>query len=168
MKYVVGDRVAKSARLVIGCSAVVLDEAREAVLLIRRTDNDRWCLPAGAMEPGESPEEAAIRETKEESGFDIAVLRLLGVYSSPHVISEYADGNRYQVLGVCFEARITGGEARTSDESSEVEFLPLERLESIDLVEPHRALIAHLRSGLTDPFFRYIPPGAEPYVAADQ
>src|SRR5215475_5051588 len=69
--------------------AVVALVAREdgAVLLIRRTDNGSWALPGGAVEMNESVAEAAVRETFEETGIQVEVTGLLGVYSDPrHVI----------------------------------------------------------------------------------
>lgn len=56
-----------------------------AVLLLRRAVSPglgAWDLPAGYLDPGESPEEAALRETREEAGLDVELLRLVGVYTS--------------------------------------------------------------------------------------
>lgn len=50
-KLVYGDRIGKQAKLTIGCSAIIYDVTGEKILLTRRTDNGRWCLPGGAMEP---------------------------------------------------------------------------------------------------------------------
>ena len=93
MKVIYGERIGKLAKLVPSCSAVIFDPTREKVLLTRRSDNGRWCVPAGAMDPGESAEECCAREILEETGLVIRVVRLIGVYSSPHHIIEYADGN---------------------------------------------------------------------------
>ena len=155
MRYVSGDRIGRTAQILIGCSAMVFDPGRERILLTRRSDNGRWCLPAGRMEAGESPEEAAIRETLEETGLTIEITRLVGLYSSPHVVSEYQDGNRYQVVGLCFEGRVVGGEMTTTEEATEVEVISVDQLAEFDIVEPHRALIDHVLSGDRDSFFRF-------------
>ena len=64
----------------VGAHAALFDgEAR--ILLVRRTDDGKWCLPCGWVEPNESPEETAVRETREETGLEVRVRRLVGVYT---------------------------------------------------------------------------------------
>ena len=87
-----GKRVGRQAKLRPGASAIIFDDARQRVLLTRRSDNGRWCLPGGGMDPGESVEETCIREVSEETGLDVQVTRLVGVYTSPDIKVEYADG----------------------------------------------------------------------------
>lgn len=60
-KVLQGERVGKLGAILLGCSAVILDPTRRKVLLTRRADNGRWCLPGGRMEPGESAAEACAR-----------------------------------------------------------------------------------------------------------
>ena len=57
------------------------------------------------MEPGESAEEACVREVEEEMGLHVEVTHLIGIYTTPHRIVAYADGNRYQLVALSFEAR---------------------------------------------------------------
>ncbi len=64
-----GERIRKEGVLRPGASALIFDEAREGVLLTRREDNGRWCLPGGGMDPGESAAEACVREVLEEMGW---------------------------------------------------------------------------------------------------
>ena len=109
-----------SARLRPGAAAVIFDE-RERVLLQRRSDNGRWGLPGGAMDVGETVEQACVREVKEETGYDVRVVRLVGVYSDPQWTTiRYADGNAFQFVTSLFECRVVGGEARLCEESSEL------------------------------------------------
>ena len=65
-----------------GASAVVVSDGQ--VLLIKRRDVEVWALPGGAIDSGESTAQAAIREVKEETGIDIDLVRLVGIYSSPN------------------------------------------------------------------------------------
>ncbi|MEP6984348.1 MAG: NUDIX domain-containing protein, partial [Chloroflexota bacterium] len=81
-KVIYGDRIGRTAELRTGCSAFILDPMGERVLLTRRTDNGRWCLPGGAMEAGESLAETCIREVREETGLEVRILRLVGIYST--------------------------------------------------------------------------------------
>ncbi len=89
------------------------------------------------MDPGESAAEACAREVLEETGLVVQVGRLLGVYTSPHIIVEYASGNRVQPLALNFEAEAVGGELGLSDETTEVGYFSLRKIESMDMWEHH-------------------------------
>ena len=130
-----GDRVGKLGRLVPACDAVIFDATGEKVLLTRRTDNGRWCLPGGAMDPGESAAECCAREVLEETGLVVRVGRLIGVYSTPHRITEYADGNRKQAFDLTFEAAPISGELGVSDETTEIGYFSPEQMKSMDVME---------------------------------
>ena len=94
------------------------------LLMVRERVADGWCMPGGWVDVGDVPSLAAVRETKEESGFDVQVTRLNGVY----------DTNRFEPLEVfhsyklVFLAEIIGGEATTSMETSEVSFFEREEI----------------------------------------
>ena len=130
-----GDRIGKLGRIVTACDAVIFDSPGEKVLLTRRTDNGRWCLPGGAMDPGESASECCAREVLEETGFVVTVGRLIGVYSTPHRITEYADGNRKQALDLVFEAVRISGELSVSDETTKFGYFSPEQMKSMDVME---------------------------------
>jgi ADP-ribose pyrophosphatase YjhB (NUDIX family) len=132
-----GNRVGKLGRLLVGCSAVIFDRTRQKVLLTRRTDNGRWCLPGGQMEAGESVIEACVREVREETGLQVRIVRLLGVYSDPHRLVEYADGNRYHVVALNFEAETVAGDLTLSDETTEFGYFSQDELGRIDIMNPH-------------------------------
>ncbi len=70
-KLIYGERIAKTTKLAPGATAVIFDEAREKVLLTRRADNGRWCLPGGGMDPGESAAETVVREALEGNCSDL-------------------------------------------------------------------------------------------------
>ncbi len=132
VKVIRGDRVGKQGRLAVGCSAVVLDSTGK-ILLIRRADNGRWAVPGGYMEPGESVTEACAREVWEETGIRVRVGRLTGVYNSPHIMVEYPDGNRFQLVMLCFAAEPVGGTLRTSEETTEVGYFSRADVENMDM-----------------------------------
>lgn len=102
-----------------------------------RADNGRWCLPGGHLEAGESVTEGLVREVKEETGLDVEVVRLTGVYSTPHRVLEYADGSRFHVVALNFEARIVGGTLSVSDETSEFMWCPSVDITTLDIVASH-------------------------------
>lgn len=133
---IVGDRVGRDGKLRLGCSAVIFDDAKK-VLLTRRSDNGQWCLPGGAMEPGESAAEACAREVWEETGLQVDVLRLVGVYSDPHRVVVYPDGHKVHIVALSFEAKVTGGELGLSNETSEFGYFSLEEAAHMDMISNH-------------------------------
>lgn len=153
-KLIHGDRVGRLGKTLLGCSVVVFDDARGTFLLTRRTDNGRWCLPGGAFDPGESVTETAVREVKEETGLDIEAVRLVGVYSDPNRLLEYADGNRYHLVSLNFEAKLIGGELTLSDETTEFMWCTLEGLEGLDIMEHHVERLEDTFAGVALPFVR--------------
>ena len=64
-----------------GDAAIFDDQGR--ILLMDRADGSGWCLPCGWVEPNERPADTAVRETKEETGLEVKVRRLVGVFSRP-------------------------------------------------------------------------------------
>lgn len=149
-----GERVAREATVMVGASALILDETGERVLLTRRADNRRWCLPGGRMDPGESLAETCVREVREETGLEVEVVRLVGLYSSPDVLVEYADGNRRQIVAAHFLVRVLGGELGLSDETTEAAYFSPAELEALDLMEHHRPRIADSFAGREAAFIR--------------
>ena len=150
-----GDRVGKQGKLGVGCSASVFDTTRQAMLLISRADNGRWAVPGGYMEPGEDFSEACAREVWEETGFEVSVDRLIGVYSDPTKfnIGRYRDGAVNQFVNLCFACTITSGAMCISDESTDIGFFSLDALPE-PLLESHRVRIADARVGQVAAFFR--------------
>jgi mutator protein MutT len=101
---------------------IVLDEIGRA-LLRRRTDNGRWALPGGAIEIGETADQAVVREVQEETGYKTEVVRLVGVYSDPrHTTIKYPDGNVSAYVAIAFLCRVVGGSPSLSDETSAVDW----------------------------------------------
>src|SRR5512133_2362847 len=90
-------------RLGASVCACVFD-AQGRLLLMHRADNAHWGLPGGNIEIGESVTQAAAREVLEETGLEIAVGRLVGVYSDPavHTIATYPNGYMVHYVNLCF------------------------------------------------------------------
>lgn len=86
--------------------------------MIERADDDTWSLPCGYVDPGESPAETAVRETREETGTEVRVTELVGVYDRP----PSAGTNPHGHVIVCYLCERTGGEPATSRESEAVAY----------------------------------------------
>jgi ADP-ribose pyrophosphatase YjhB (NUDIX family) len=100
---------------------VVVTNDQDEILLIRRSDNDNWAVPGGAIDLGESMTQAAVRETREETGIDCEVTGLVGIYTDPkHIILYTSNGEARQEFSIVLTARPLAGEPTPSDESTEV------------------------------------------------
>ena len=107
---------------------MVTNDAGE-ILLIRRTDNDNWAVPGGAVDLGESVTQAAVRETLEESGIHCAITGIVGIYSDPkHVILYISNGEVRQEFSIVLTARPLRGQPTPSNESSQVRWVPASEL----------------------------------------
>jgi ADP-ribose pyrophosphatase YjhB (NUDIX family) len=136
----VGDRVGRTGEIRSGVAAFIRsDDGR--ILLTRRTDNGRWCLPGGHVDPGESVAEACVREVQEETGLEVVVTRMIGVYSSPDFLVTYPDGNRAQFVSICLGAEVVSGEPALSDETTQVGYYTLEEVHAMDVMETHHQRI---------------------------
>ena len=141
----------KPTRLVPSASAVISDD-QGRLLLAKRTDNRLWTIPGGTMKPGESIAETAVREVKEETGLDVEVVSLVGVYSNPYHVVEYSDGEVRQQFSVCFVCRRVGGNLTTSDETSDVDYFTPEQVEGMDIHPSIRLRIQHFLEKRTEPY----------------
>jgi 8-oxo-dGTP pyrophosphatase MutT (NUDIX family) len=140
-KVLYGDRLGRLGKLRVGCSVAIFEAGRTQILLTRRTDNGQWCLPGGGMDPGESAAECAAREVREETGLEVQITRLVGVYSDPNRLIEYPDGKKVQIVAIHFEAEVTGGELGLSNETSEYGYFTLKQAEKLDMLHGHLARI---------------------------
>ena len=153
-KIIYGERIGKTTPLVVACDGVIFDGTKHKILLTKRTDNGEWCLPGGKMEPGESASECCVSEVLEETGLAVAVERLVGVYSSPGCIVEYTDGNRKQGVDLLFEAAIIGCDIRTTEETTDVGYFPIEKMGSLGIMELMKERISDAYEFRTVAFLR--------------
>lgn len=94
-----------------------------AVLLVKRSDNGLWELPAGIIEPGEMPAQTLVREMYEETGLVVQPEAVVGVYGAIRV--QYSNGDEAEYVTTVFRCSVLGGEVLNRDgEASEVAFLP--------------------------------------------
>ena len=138
--------------LVPSVNVVVTNEAGD-LLMIRRTDNDNWAVPGGAIDLGESIPAAAIRETLEETGITCEITGLVGTYSDPrHVILYTSDGEVRQEFSLVLTARATGGQPTPSSESREVRWVPRDQAAGLRMDRSMRLRIEHYLGGTALPY----------------
>ncbi|MFD5825872.1 NUDIX hydrolase [Lentzea sp. NPDC060358] len=133
-------------------SAFVQNDSGQ-VLMIRRTDNDKYAIPGGQQEVGETLAQAAIREVKEETGIEIGILAIIGLYSNPNHVIAYDDGEVRQEFSICFRAKPTGGHPKTSSESKEVQWVDPSKISDLNVHPSIQLRITHALSNLDHPFF---------------
>src|ERR1700712_3634376 len=130
--YLAAPNAPKANSIVPSATAIVTNAAGE-LLMVHKTDNNLWALPGGGMDPGESISQTVVREVKEETGMDVAVTGLVGIYTNPGHVIAYDDGEVRQQCSVCFTTDLMGGGITTSSETSEVKFVQVDRLDDLSI-----------------------------------
>jgi ADP-ribose pyrophosphatase YjhB (NUDIX family) len=138
----------KANSLVPAASAIVTDDEGR-ILLHRRRDNDMWALPGGVMELGESLGDCVIREVHEETGLDVEIEGIVGIYSDPKHVFAYDDGEVRQEFSICFKCRAVGGVEAASDESFEVGFHTPDEAATLPMVDSIRLRVTDFLEGAT-------------------
>ncbi len=127
--------------LILAGAAVLVINQQGHLLMMRRTDIPCWGIPGGGMEPGESLEETAARETLEETGLRVGSLKLLDVFSGPELIFQYPNGDIVCNVSAVYVTHDTEGEIILDrEEHIEWQYFPLEQLPE-DICPPIRCVL---------------------------
>ncbi len=132
----------KANSIVPAASAVVTNDEGK-ILLQRRSDNDLWALPGGAMEVGEAIKETVVREVKEETGLDVQPEYVIGIYTNPHHVIAFSDGEVRQQFSICFSCTLLDGSIQVSEESTQVAFFAPSEIEHLTMHPSIRLRIQH-------------------------
>jgi 8-oxo-dGTP pyrophosphatase MutT (NUDIX family) len=92
--------------------AVMIRDEQGRLLLVRDRETGLWQTVGGAMDPGEEPAAAAVREAVEETGLVVEPTRILGVHGGPLFRLTYPNGDVVEYVGISFAARVAGGAER--------------------------------------------------------
>lgn len=127
-----------------GAAAAVVDDAR--LLLLLHADSRRWVLPGGAVEPDEHPADAAVRETREETGIEVRPDTVIAVDGGPGHHRRYRNGDEVSYVTTVFRCTRVGGRLRGGDhEALDLRWVPLDEVADLpDLAPWVRALLPHL------------------------
>ena len=138
--------------MVPSANTVVVNDAGE-ILLVRRSDNGNWALPGGAVELGETLAQAAVRETREESGVACEITGVSGIYTDPgHVILYTSNGEVRQECSIVLTARATGGQPTPSNETSEVRWVTAGDAEAHEMDPSMRLRVSHYAEHRDQPY----------------
>jgi ADP-ribose pyrophosphatase YjhB (NUDIX family) len=124
-------------------AAGVLLLRRGEVLMVRRRFAPRvgaWCLPAGFLEYGETPEHCAVRELREETGLRARLTGLFGVYAG-------FDDPRVRAILILYMAERTSGRLSPGDDATEAKYFPIARLPRSIAFASHRQALREIRPG---------------------
>ncbi len=113
------------------------------ILLQRRADKEQWGFPGGAMELGESAEETAKREIMEETGLEVEILQLIGVYTK--IFDVYPNSDQCQSILFFFKVKVLGGELKfDGEETLELRFFDLDKVPKL-VNQQHEELLKDVR-----------------------
>jgi len=147
------DPDAPAANSIVPSVNVAVTNQADEILLIRRSDNDNWALPGGAVDLGESLTQAAVRETREESGVECEITGVSGIYTDPgHVMLYTSNGEVRQEFSIVLTARASGGQPTASSETSEVRWVPRAEVARYQMDPSMRLRIQHHLGPRTQPY----------------
>jgi len=123
-----------------GAGGAVFDE-HGRTLLVRREDNGRWSLPGGMIRIDESVADATVREVAEETGLQVKVVSLIGVYSDPQHVVAYTNGELRREFFLLCRCQLVGGALRTDHETLSARFFAPEDAVGLPLTAGQRQRI---------------------------
>lgn len=130
------ERIGNDLVLVPSVTALIRDDAGRILIQLTATET-RWSLPGGAIDPGETPAAAVVREVWEETGLEVVPVRIAGVLGGADYRYTYDNGDRVEYIMTIFECRVTGGELGGHDgETAALRWAPVEELDCLAVRYP--------------------------------
>ncbi len=126
-------------------AAVINDEGK--ILFVKEVMDKRWAMPGGWADVGDGPSEVAIRESKEESGYDVKPKKVIGVFDANRDGRPLEFFHAFKIIFLC---DLTGGEPATSDETEDVAFFSFDELPPLSLNRTNMKHIKEIKVHLKD------------------
>ena len=142
---------APKANSLVPASNLLVVDANGAILLQRRRDTSQWALPGGAQDIGETAAQCAVRECLEETGILAEITGFLGVYTNPHHIVAYTDGEIRQQYETTYIGHPAAGEPTINEEADAVRFVLPADLDKYDIHPSMRQQIGDYLAGTYPP-----------------
>jgi len=130
----------------IDVRAAVMKDGK--ILLVQETTDNCWAMPGGWADVGDFPSEVAIRECKEESGFDVEPIKVIGVFDANRVGGKLEFFHAFKIIFLC---ELIGGEATPSDETLDVRFFDFNKLPPLSLNRTNEKHLDEIKLHLIDP-----------------
>lgn len=132
---------APKANSIHPAAAVALITEDKRLLMLKRADSGNWTMPGGTMEFGESLKDCAIREVFEETGLNVEIRDIIGIYTDPQVVVEYSDGEVRQEFSVLYYGIVKDGNEHIDEESTEFKWVSLSELHTLSMSDSQRIRI---------------------------
>lgn len=129
-------------------AAILLVDGNNRLLMMKRSDNNCWGIPGGSVEPGEVVEEAAKRETLEETNIEVGETSLLGVFSGPELFYKYPNGDEVYNVIIAHVSRDWSGEIKLNEEHTEWRWFAANEI-SEDVSPPIKPVIEQFKRSVS-------------------
>lgn len=140
-------KIGHSVLMISGVAAVILNDKNE--LLLQEKHGEPWSLPAGMIEPGESPKEAVIREVIEETGLLIEPVKVLGVFGGKEFRYTYPNGDQVEYTVILIYCSVQNDTGIISDsETKSLKYFDKESLPELALPYPKEALFNEITGSI--------------------
>ena len=146
------DPNAPTPNAVVPAAVGFVDDGEGRILPQLRVDNNLWALPGGTHDFGESIEDTVLREVREETGLDVDVTGLVGLYTDPRHVIAYTDGEVRQQFTLAFRTRLLGGQLARDSESKELRWVSRDELDGLTIHPSMRLRIDHYFEDRAEPY----------------
>ena len=130
----------------IDVRAAVIKDGK--ILLVQESTDNCWAMPGGWADVGDIPSEVASRECKEESGFDVKPVKVIGVFDANRVGGKLEFFHAFKIIFLC---ELIGGEATPSDETLDVQFFDFNSLPPLSLNRTNEKHLNEIKLHLQNP-----------------
>lgn len=124
-------------------AAAIIDGGK--ILMLKRADNKKWTLPGGTLEFGESLSDCALREVREECGYQVKITDIIGTYTDPNIKVEYSDGEVRQEFTIVYKGEIEGGAMKINDEATDYCWVEISEAENLPMAESQKKRIRDIK-----------------------